>query len=185
MAHESFEDAATAALMNELYINIKVDREERPDLDRLYQLAQQMLTGRGGGWPLTMFLMHDDQRPFFGGTYFPREARFGLPAFRDLLRTGRQPTTTSTSTSCGRRRPRSSRRSQDLNPAPAAAAALTAEPLSRMPRAARAELRRRIRRLWCGAEVSASRPDWRGCCATGTRARVTSAPDLQALYMAS
>ena len=72
--------------MNELYVNIKVDREERPDLDRLYQLAQQMLTGRGGGWPLTMFLMHDDQRPFFGGTYFPREARFGLPAFRDLLR---------------------------------------------------------------------------------------------------
>ena len=86
MAHESFEDAATAALMNELYVNIKVDREERPDLDRLYQLAQQMLTGRSGGWPLTMFLMHEDQRPFFGGTYFPREARFGLPAFRDLLR---------------------------------------------------------------------------------------------------
>ena len=74
MAHESFEDPATAALMNELYVNIKVDREERPDLDRLYQLAQQMLTGRGGGWPLTMFLMHDDQRPFFGGTYFPARA---------------------------------------------------------------------------------------------------------------
>ena len=72
--------------MNELYINIKVDREERPDLDRLYQLAQQMLTGRSGGWPLTMFLLHEDQRPFFGGTYFPREARFGLPAFSDLLR---------------------------------------------------------------------------------------------------
>jgi uncharacterized protein len=86
MAHESFEDAATAALMNELYVNIKVDREQRPDLDRLYQLSQQMLSGRGGGWPLTMFLMHEDQRPFFGGTYFPPEARFGLPAFRDLLR---------------------------------------------------------------------------------------------------
>jgi uncharacterized protein YyaL (SSP411 family) len=86
MAHESFEDRATAALMNELYVNIKVDREERPDLDRLYQLAQQMLTGRTGGWPLTMFLMHEDQRPFFGGTYFPREARFGLPAFREVLR---------------------------------------------------------------------------------------------------
>src|SRR5262250_2698061 len=77
MAHESFEDPAIAALMNELYVNIKVDREERPDLDRLYQLAQQMLTGRGGGWPLTMFLTHDEQRPFFGGTYFPPTARHG------------------------------------------------------------------------------------------------------------
>ncbi|HEY6451478.1 MAG TPA: thioredoxin domain-containing protein [Steroidobacteraceae bacterium] len=85
MAHESFDDAATAAVMNELYVNIKVDREQRPDLDRLYQLSHQMLTGRGGGWPLTMFLMHEDQRPFFGGTYFPGDARFGLPAFRDLL----------------------------------------------------------------------------------------------------
>src|ERR1700728_4681454 len=86
MAHESFEDAATAAVMNALYVNIKVDREQRPDLDRLYQRSFQLLTGRSGGWPLTMFLMHQDQRPFFGGTYFPREARFGLPAFRDLLR---------------------------------------------------------------------------------------------------
>src|ERR1700733_5923397 len=85
MAHESFEDAATAAVMNALYVNIKVDREQRPDLDRLYQRSFQLLTGRSGGWPLTMFLMHQDQRPFFGGTYFPREARFGLPAFRDLL----------------------------------------------------------------------------------------------------
>jgi uncharacterized protein len=85
MAHESFEDPATAAVMNGLFVNIKVDREERPDIDRIYQIAQQMLTQRSGGWPLTMFLTHDDQRPFFGGTYFPREARFGLPAFRDLL----------------------------------------------------------------------------------------------------
>ncbi len=86
MAHESFEDAETARLMNELFINIKVDREERPDIDRIYQIAQQMLTQRSGGWPLTMFLTHDDQRPFFGGTYFPKEARFGLPAFKDVLR---------------------------------------------------------------------------------------------------
>ena len=71
MAHESFEDPATAALMNELFVNIKVDREERPDLDRIYQVAHQMLTQRAGGWPLTMFLSPDDQRPFFGGTYFP------------------------------------------------------------------------------------------------------------------
>ena len=85
MAHESFEDAHTAQVMNDLFVNIKVDREERPDIDRIYQIAQQMLTQRSGGWPLTMFLTHDDQRPFFGGTYFPREARFGLPSFRDLL----------------------------------------------------------------------------------------------------
>jgi uncharacterized protein len=85
MAHESFEDTQTAQVMNDLFINIKVDREERPDIDRIYQVAQQMLTQRPGGWPLTMFLTHDDQRPFFGGTYFPREARFGLPSFRDLL----------------------------------------------------------------------------------------------------
>src|ERR1700733_1150369 len=86
MAHESFEDPATAALMNELFINIKVDREERPDLDKIYQVAQQMLTQGSGGWPLTMFLSPKKQEPFFGGTYFPKDARFGLPAFGDLLR---------------------------------------------------------------------------------------------------
>jgi uncharacterized protein YyaL (SSP411 family) len=85
MAHESFEDAATASLMNELYVNIKVDREERPDLDKIYQFAHQVLTQRGGGWPLTMFLTHDDQKPFFGGTYFPDKARYGMPAFTTLL----------------------------------------------------------------------------------------------------
>jgi uncharacterized protein len=85
LAEESFEDEATARLLNEHFVNIKVDREERPDIDRIYQIAQQMLTQRGGGWPLTMFLTHDDQRPFFGGTYFPKEARHGLPAFKDLL----------------------------------------------------------------------------------------------------
>ena len=83
MAHESFEDAATAALMNELFVNIKVDREERPDIDKIYQFAHQVLTQRGGGWPLTMFLTHDDQKPFFGGTYFPDKARYGMPAFSD------------------------------------------------------------------------------------------------------
>ena len=82
---ESFEDEATAKILNDHFINIKVDREERPDIDRIYQIAQQMLTQRGGGWPLTMFLTHDDQRPFFGGTYFPKEARYGLPAFTDVL----------------------------------------------------------------------------------------------------
>jgi uncharacterized protein len=82
---ESFEDEATARILNQHFINIKVDREERPDIDRIYQIAQQMLTQRSGGWPLTMFLTPDDQKPFFGGTYFPNEARFGLPAFKDLL----------------------------------------------------------------------------------------------------
>jgi len=85
MAHESFEDPAIAALMNARFVNIKVDREERPDLDRIYQLAHQMIARRGGGWPLTMFLMHDDQQPFFGGTYFPPQRRHGLPGFPELL----------------------------------------------------------------------------------------------------
>jgi uncharacterized protein YyaL (SSP411 family) len=85
MAEESFEDEATAQLLNEHFINIKVDREERPDVDRIYQIAQQLLTQRSGGWPLTMFLCHDDQRPFFGGTYFPREQRSGMPPFTHVL----------------------------------------------------------------------------------------------------
>ena len=86
MAHESFEDAEVAAVMNELFINIKVDREERPDLDQIYQTAHQMLTGRGGGWPLTMFLSPRDHMPFFGGTYFPDTPRHGLPAFTEVCR---------------------------------------------------------------------------------------------------
>ena len=85
MAEESFEDEATAQVLNEHFINIKVDREERPDVDRIYQIAQQLLTRRNGGWPLTMFLGHDDQRPFFGGTYFPREPRHGMPPFTHVL----------------------------------------------------------------------------------------------------
>src|SRR5665811_682496 len=85
MAHESFEDAEVAAVMNEHFINIKVDREERPDLDQIYQTAHHMLTQRNGGWPLTMFLSPDGT-PFFGGTYFPKQARYNLPAFPDLLK---------------------------------------------------------------------------------------------------
>jgi uncharacterized protein YyaL (SSP411 family) len=85
MAHESFEDEAIADVMNRLFVNIKVDREERPDVDKIYQTAHQLLTQRGGGWPLTMFLDGDNQRPFFGGTYFPNNARHGMPAFPDLL----------------------------------------------------------------------------------------------------
>ncbi|HUX91713.1 MAG TPA: thioredoxin domain-containing protein [Gallionellaceae bacterium] len=84
MAHESFEDAAVAAVMNQHFINIKVDREERPDLDQIYQAAHYMLTQRNGGWPLTMFLSPDGT-PFFGGTYFPKEPRYQLPGFPGLL----------------------------------------------------------------------------------------------------
>ncbi len=85
MAHESFEDPTIAALMNELFVNIKVDREERPDIDKLYQTAHQLITQRSGGWPLTMFLTPDEQLPFFGGTYFPSEPRHGMPGFPELL----------------------------------------------------------------------------------------------------
>ncbi len=85
MAHESFEDASIAEVMNRLFVNVKVDREERPDVDKIYQTAHQLITQRGGGWPLTMFLDGENQRPFFGGTYFPNDARHGMPAFPDLL----------------------------------------------------------------------------------------------------
>src|SRR5438309_6696246 len=85
MAHESFEDEATARVMNDKFVCIKVDREERPDLDRIYQLAHQALTQRAGGWPLTVFLTPDDHLPFYAGTYFPREARYGMPPFVHVL----------------------------------------------------------------------------------------------------
>src|SRR5436305_2800960 len=84
MAHESFEDPATAAVMNDLFVNIKVDREERPDVDAIYMEAVQVMTGQGG-WPMTVFLAPDGQ-PFFGGTYFPKQAMHGRPGFVDLLR---------------------------------------------------------------------------------------------------
>jgi uncharacterized protein YyaL (SSP411 family) len=183
MAHESFEDPATAELMNALFVNIKVDREERPDLDRIYQIAHQMITGRGGGWPLTMFLMHDDQRPFFGGTYFPGEARHGLPAFRELLRGVadyyhahreelRAPAAALSAALA------------DLNPPPSASAALDDEPL----RAARAEHERSFDGEWGGFGRAPKFPhapsiarllrDWYA-------SAHADAPDLQALYMAT
>lgn len=84
MAHESFESAETAALMNELFVNVKVDREERPDIDAIYQTAVNMM-GEQGGWPLTLFLTPQGE-PFGGGTYFPPEPKFGKPAFPDVLR---------------------------------------------------------------------------------------------------
>jgi uncharacterized protein YyaL (SSP411 family) len=84
MAHESFEDADTAAVMNELFVNIKVDREERPDIDQIYMSALHHL-GEQGGWPLTMFLTPKGE-PVWGGTYFPKTSRYGRPAFVDVLR---------------------------------------------------------------------------------------------------
>jgi len=84
MAHESFEDAATAGVMNELFVNIKVDREERPDIDQIYMAALHHL-GEHGGWPLTMFLTPAGE-PIWGGTYFPNSSRYGKPAFVDVLR---------------------------------------------------------------------------------------------------
>lgn len=84
MAHESFEDEETAALMNQHFVNVKVDREERPDVDHVYMSALQALGDRGG-WPLTMFLTPTGD-PFWGGTYFPKEPGFGRPSFREVLR---------------------------------------------------------------------------------------------------
>ena len=84
MAHESFEDVEVAAAMNLHFVNIKVDREERPDLDQIYQAALYILTRRNGGWPLTMFLT-PKQKPFFGGTYFPKLPRYDVTGFLDLL----------------------------------------------------------------------------------------------------
>jgi uncharacterized protein YyaL (SSP411 family) len=84
MAHESFEDPDVAKVMNELFVNVKVDREERPDVDQIYQSAHQIFNQGAGGWPLTAFLA-PDQTPFFVGTYFPKTARYGRPGFMDLL----------------------------------------------------------------------------------------------------
>lgn len=83
MAHESFEDIATAGLLNKNYISIKVDREERPDIDSVYMAVCQAFTGKGG-WPMSIF-MTADRKPFFAGTYFPPESKYGMPSFRDLL----------------------------------------------------------------------------------------------------
>ena len=84
MAHESFEDPATAAMMNERFVNVKVDREERPDVDAVYMQAVQALTGHGG-WPMTVFLTPEGL-PFYGGTYYPPEDRQGMPSFQRVLK---------------------------------------------------------------------------------------------------
>ena len=157
MAHESFEDEATAAVMNRLFVNVKVDREERPDLDKVYQIAHQVLTQRGGGWPLTMFLAPDDLTPFFAGTYFPKQARYGMPAFTDLIER----------VAAFYRDERDSVRSQnaalrgvfdDLVP-PVAKEGISPESRAHRsgPGESRSGLRRALRRLRPGAEVPACR----------------------------
>src|SRR5437899_4883112 len=83
MEHESFEDPEVAQLLNEHFVSIKVDREERPDLDQIYMTAVQLMTGQGG-WPMSMFLT-PDLKPFYGGTYFPPDNRYGRPGFKQLL----------------------------------------------------------------------------------------------------
>ena len=122
--------------MNRLFVNVKVDREERPDLDQIYQIAHQMLTQRGGGWPLTMFLAPDDLTPFFGGTYFPREARYGLPAFAELLERVAAFYRDPRATPCASRTRTLRRRSAGLVPPAARTARSTRAPLA----AARREL---------------------------------------------
>ena len=91
MAHECFENPEIAALMNASFVNIKLDREERPDVDRVYQLAHQALSQRGGGWPLTAFLDPQNLSPFYIGTYFPPSPRHGLPGFSEVLQRPGQP----------------------------------------------------------------------------------------------
>ena len=85
MAHESFEDLETADIMNNNFVNIKVDREERPDIDFIFQSSFQLFNQVGGGWPLTMFL-DENGVPFMGGTYFPKNSKHGLPSFKEVLR---------------------------------------------------------------------------------------------------
>ena len=182
MAHESFEDPATAALMNELFVNIKVDREERPDLDKIYQVAQQMLTHGSGGWPLTMFLTPHEQ-PFFGGTYFPKEPRYGMPAFRDLLRRvaeyyrdqGAQITEQNEQLQAAL---------QAMVPQPALGVALDAAPLTE----ARAALERSFDGTYGGFSGAPKFPHANSierCMRHWHATSASPAPDLKALYMAT
>jgi hypothetical protein len=184
LATESFENEATARFLNENFINIKVDREERPDIDRIYQIAQQMLTQRSGGWPLTMFLTPDDQRPFFGGTYFPDTPRYGMPSFREVLERVAQ-YYREHETALREQNAALARAFDDLNP-PAASAATK---LSDAPLAlARLRLAETFDPKFGGFGAAPKFPhagsidrllrDWRATAADPE-------PDLQALYMAT
>jgi uncharacterized protein YyaL (SSP411 family) len=184
MAHESFEDPATAAVMNELFVNVKVDREERPDLDRIYQLAHQMLIRHWGGWPLTMFLSPHDRQPFFGGTYFPKAPRHGLPAFADLLQRIAEFYRTRSEDIRAQSAALNDAFEQMLPPAPAPDTELTLAPLS----TARALLAKDFDPEFGGFGSAPKFPhptnlgfllrEWR-------RGAGTESPDLHSLYMAS
>jgi hypothetical protein len=184
MARESFEDPATAALMNALFVNIKVDRDARPDLDRVYQIAQTVITQQRGGWPLTLFLSPDDHMPFFGGTYFAREARAGLPAFRDLLQQVAA-IWHAQRAQIAAQGLELTRILAELAPAPAdPAEALDGRPLA----AAREALERRFERDAGGFSGAPKHPQ-PGAIERLLRTWVASqyqpVPDLQALYMAT
>src|ERR1700757_2122934 len=146
MEHESFEDEETARLMNELYVSVKVDREERPDVDALYMDAVVSLTGQGG-WPMTVFLTAEGA-PFFGGTYYPPEPRHGLPSFRQLL-----------VAIAGAYRERRADGGGE------------ARPPSRSARGAGA---RRGRRRGSRSSAASSRKQWQCCAASSTRSGVAS-----------
>jgi uncharacterized protein YyaL (SSP411 family) len=183
MAHESFEDSATAALMNQLFVNIKVDREERPDLDKIYQVAQQLITHGSGGWPLTMFLTPDEQAPFFGGTYFPKEPRHGLPAFSDLLRRVAQ-YFHSHGAEIAEQNRQLKLAFAGLEPEPPAAVTLDAAPL----REARSSLERSFDAQFGGFSQAPKFPhpgSIERCLRQWHATSTGTTPDLKALYMAS
>jgi uncharacterized protein YyaL (SSP411 family) len=183
MAHESFEDPATAAVMNQLFVNIKVDREERPDLDKIYQVAQQLITHGSGGWPLTMFLTPDEQAPFFGGTYFPKQARYGMPAFSDLLRRVAE-YHRSHGTEIAQQNQQLKLALAGLAPQPVAGATLDAAPL----REARAALERTFDAASGGFSQAPKFPhptSIERCMRQWHRSSTETPPDLKALYMAT
>lgn len=184
MAAECFADPAIAARMNAGFVNLKVDREERPDLDRTYQLAHQLLTGRSGGWPLTVFLDPQDLVPYFAGTYFPPVPRQGMPAFPDLLTRAAEYFATQRPAL----RAQSGRLVQvlaDLLPrAPAGEVTLTRAPL--------AAVRERLAQSFDGVNGGfGGAPKFPSPGAIGRLLRhwhdtaATPVPDLQALYMAT
>ncbi len=167
MAHESFEDDETAAVINGSFVAIKVDREERPDVDAVYMLATQALTGQGG-WPMTVFLT-PERLPFYAGTYFPPMPRHGLPGFTQLLEaissawTERRDEVLSSAGTIVRAAVdrRSSAMAGVLSAAEGCAAAVERLRAEFDPSRGGFALRRSSRRRWC----------WRRCCATAARPR--------------
>lgn len=183
MAHESFEDPTIAAVMNEHFINIKVDREERPDIDKIYQLAQQILTQRAGGWPLTMFLVPQTHQAFFGGTYFPPAPRHGLPGFAELI-TRVASYYREHQADIQQQAQALQRVFNELQPEPERDARLHAEPL----RLARESLEAEFDREFGGFGGAPKFPHARAIEFLLRRWRITSGqeqPDLHALYMSA